>query len=184
MDTEREEIVRYAEEIYLKRGKLPSVREIQTKFKISARKFYKFFPNGVRELHELARVRANDSANSVSEELKRKIISKMQNIDLVHEINEIMYKLLKLYFSLPNDPQLFSEVSTGLEICQDFKRLISEGSNVEDVRRLWKACSKTLNKIVRTLEERWIWERALEIKAQKIADKLLNRMISQEIILK
>ena len=106
MDTEREEIVRYAEEIYLKRGKLPSVREIQTKFRISARKFYEFFPNGIRGLHELARERADDSASNASEELKRKIILKIQRIDLVHEINEIMYKLLKLHFSLPNDPQV------------------------------------------------------------------------------
>jgi len=128
MDIDREGIVRYAEAIYLKKGKPPSVREIQTKFRISARKFYKLFPNGVRELHELARVRADDSANSASEELKRKIILKIRNIDFIHEINESMYKLLQLYLSLLNDAQVFSEASIGPEICQDLKRLILEES--------------------------------------------------------
>ena len=80
------------------------------KYKLSSEYLLENFTNfsrtEIRGLHELARVRADDSASNASEELKRKIILKIQRIDLVHEINEIMYKLLKLHFSLPNDPQV------------------------------------------------------------------------------
>jgi len=46
----KEEIINYAKKTYIKRGRPPTIREIERELNLSMRKFYKVFPGIVVDI--------------------------------------------------------------------------------------------------------------------------------------